>query len=92
MSWFFDRLRAIPHLFGKVMVVWCVAAGTLCCLWALRILSRTGQDAGALMTPVLAFFGGELALMFGKNALQTKRKSGASGRKDETEYEPDNYR
>ena len=92
MSRLFDRLRAIPHLFGKIMVVWCVAAGTLCCLWALRILSRTGQDAGALLAPILAFFGGELALMFGKNALQTKRKPGVSGRKDEPEYESDNDR
>ena len=63
-------MRHIPHLFGKLMVIWCVAAGTVCSLWALRILSRTGQDAGGLLTPVLAFFGGELALMFGRNALQ----------------------
>ena len=68
------RLLSVPHLFGKLMVVWCVAAGTLCSLWALRILSRTGQDASGLLVPVLAFFGGELALMFGKNALQGKKK------------------
>lgn len=67
-------LANVPHLFGKLMVVWCVAAGTLCSLWALRILSRTGQDASGLLVPVLAFFGGELALMFGKNALQGKKK------------------
>lgn len=63
-------MRQISHLFGKLMVIWCVAAGTVCSLYALRILSRTGQDAGGLLTPVLAFFGGELALMFGRNALQ----------------------
>ena len=67
-------LSTVPHLFGKLMVVWCVAAGTLCSFWALRILSRTGQDASGLLVPVLAFFGGELALMFGKNALQGKKK------------------
>ncbi len=67
-------MRNIPHLFGKVMVVWCVAAGTLCSLWAMRILSRTGQDAGGLLAPVLAFFGGELALMFGRNALQKQSR------------------
>lgn len=70
MAW----LATVPHLFGKLMVVWCVAAGTLCSLWALRILSHTGQDASGLLVPVLAFFGGELALMFGKNALQGKKK------------------
>jgi len=67
-------MKNIPHLFGKVMVVWCVGAGTLCSLWALRILSRTGQDAAQLLTPVLAFFGGELALMFGRNALQKQNR------------------
>lgn len=79
MRQFFRRLLAIPHLFGKLMVVWCVAAGTLCSLWALRILSRTGQDAAGLLTPVLAFFGGELALMFGKNALQKKKEEKENG-------------
>lgn len=67
-------LSNIPHLFGKLMVVWCVAGGTVCSLWALRILSRTGHDASGLLVPVLAFFGGELALMCGKNALQGKKK------------------
>ena len=69
-----EWLANVPHLFGKLMVVWCVAAGTLCSFWALRILSRTGQDASGLLAAVLAFFGGELALMFGKNALQGKKK------------------
>lgn len=72
-------MRNIPHLFGKIMVVWCVAAGTFCSLWALRILSRTGQDAAHLMTPVLAFFGGELALMFGRNALQSRKEETKDG-------------
>ena len=65
----------VPHLFGKLMVVWCVAAGTVCSFWALRILSRTGQDASGLLTAILAFFGGELALMFGRNALQGKKSN-----------------
>lgn len=77
-SWL-DRLRAVPHLFGKVMVVWCVAAGTVCSLWAVRILSRTGQDASGLLVPVLAFFGGELALMFGKHALKEKKEEKGNG-------------
>ena len=79
-------MKRIPHLFGKLMVIWCVGAGTLCCLWALRILSRTGQDAGGLLTPILAFFGSELTLMFGRNALQGKQQ-----RKDETEHEHHEY-
>lgn len=78
-------MKNIPHLFGKVMVVWCVGTGTLCSLWAMCILSRTGQDAGGLLTPVLTFFGGELALMFGRNALQKQN------RKDEAEDEHYKY-
>lgn len=70
-----NRLKSVPHLFGKAMVVCCVTAGTACSLWSMRILSRTGQDAASLLTPILAFFGGELALMFGKNALQSKTKN-----------------
>ena len=75
-------LRAVPHLFGKVMVVWCVAAGTVCSFWAVRVLSRTGQDASGLLIPILTFFGGELALMFGKNALQNNKEAGRTGGKD----------
>lgn len=82
MKWFIQRLQAVPHLFGKVMVVWCVAGGSLCSIWAMRILSRTGQDAAGLLAPILAFFGGELALMFGKNALQKKQRAGQTGGKD----------
>lgn len=87
MAW----LKAVPHLFGKTMVVWCVAVATLCSLWAMRILSRTGQDASGLLTPILMFFGGELALMFGKNALQKKNEAGQAGGKDEDKDGSDEY-
>ena len=42
------------------------------------ILSRGGEDPTGLLGVILAFFGGELALMFGRNALSgpgDKRKS-----------------
>ena len=67
------RLRSVPHLFSKLVVLWCVAWGTACSLYALRILSRTGQDPAALLGVILAFFGGELGLMFGRDALKGKR-------------------
>lgn len=82
-----SRFRNIPHLFGKSMVVWCVGVGTLCSLWALRILSRTGQDAGSLLTPILAFFGGELALMFGRSALQHDTNETRKEHSDDGHYE-----
>ncbi len=66
-------LRRIPHLFGKVMVAGCVTCGTVCCAWAFRILSRTGHDPSPLLGVTLAFFGGELAIMFAKTALSGRK-------------------
>ena len=78
-------LASVPHLFGKAMVIWCVACGSVCCVYALRILSRTGQDPAALLGVILTFFGGELGLMFGKNALEGKRntREAPGGKEDE---------
>lgn len=67
-----DWLNTVPHLFGKVMVLWCVGCGSVCCAYALRIMSRTDKDPAALLGVILAFFGGELALMFGRAALKGK--------------------
>ncbi len=70
-----DKLRDIPHLFAKMMVIWCVICGTAFSLYALRIMSRTGHDPAALLGVILAFFGGELLLMCLKTVLNsTKRK------------------
>lgn len=67
-----DWLNTVPHLFGKLMVIWCVGCGSACCAYALRIMSRTEKDPAALLGVILAFFGGELALMFGRAALKGK--------------------
>ncbi len=69
-----DKLRAVPHLFAKLMVLWCVICGTVASAWALRILSRTGHDPAALLGVILAFFGGELLLMCLKTVLGGKGK------------------
>ena len=65
-----DKLRGVPHLFAKCMVLWCVACGTAACFCSLRILSRTGRDPAALLGVILAFFGGELLLMCLKTVLK----------------------
>ena len=75
MKKFRKWLKSIPHLFGKLMVTWCVMCGTAFSYYALRIMSRTGHDATGLLGVILAFFGGELALMFGRNALNKKDDS-----------------
>lgn len=74
-------MKNIPHLFSKIMVVWCVAGGALCSFIALHVFWRSGQDASGLLTPILAFFGGELALMFGRSALQ--KQNGKEEKEDE---------
>ena len=61
--------------------------GTLSCWYALRILSRTGQDPAALLGVILAFFGGELLLLCLRTVLQEKNtttKQGDAPGKDET--------
>ncbi len=67
-----DKIRGIPHLFGKIIVFWCVGAGTVASAWALRILSRTGHDSAALLGVILAFFGGELLVLCLKTVLNGK--------------------
>lgn len=73
-----DKLRAVPHLFAKGMVLWCVICGTAASVYAMRILSRTGHDPATLLGVILAFFGGELLLMCLKTVL-----SGAGTKKED---------
>ena len=67
-----ERIRAIPHLFAKVTVIYCVVFASGASLWALRILSRTGNDPASLLAIILGFFGGELLLLCLKTILKKK--------------------
>lgn len=69
------KLKAIPHLFAKGIVCFCVTFGAGCSLYALRILSRTGHDPAALLGVILGFFGGELLLLCLKTVLASKPKT-----------------
>ena len=69
-----DRIRAIPHLFAKLTVIYCIAFASITSLWALRILSNTGHDPATLLGIILGFFGGELLLL----CLKTILKKGGS--------------
>lgn len=68
------QLGAIPHLFGKMIVMWCVAVGTAASFYALRILSRTGHNAADMLGVILAFFGGELMVLCLKTILKNKKE------------------
>mgnify|MGYP007110290314 CR=1 FL=1 len=65
-----SKLRGIPHLFAKGMVLWCVVCGTAASVYAMRILSHTGHDPAALLGVIQEFFGGELLLMCLKTVLK----------------------
>lgn len=73
-----SKISAIPHLFGKIVVLWCIAVGTGASAWALRILSRTGHDSAAVLGVILAFFGGELMVLCLKTILKDKKKTDVS--------------
>lgn len=68
----------IPHLFGKLIVIWCIAVGTGASAWALRILSRTGHDSAPVLGVILAFFGGELMVLCLNTILKDKKKTDVS--------------
>lgn len=69
------KISAVPHLFGKLIVLWCVGFGTAASVYALRILSRTGHDSAGLLAVILGFFGGELLVLCLKTILSGKEKS-----------------
>lgn len=71
-------ISSIPHLFGKVIVLWCVGFGTAASVYALRILSRTGHDSAAVLGVILAFFGGELMALCLNTILKDKKKTDVS--------------
>lgn len=87
-SWhkFIRKLKKIPRLFSKVIVVWCIICGTTFSVLSLLMLYKTGLDASNLLIPILGFFGGELALLFGKTAFG-KKYGETQDNYDEEDYE-----
>ena len=87
-SWrkFINKLKKTPHLFSKVIVVWCIICGTIFSVLSLLMLYKTGLDASNLLISILGFFGGELALLFGKTAFG-KKYGEIQNNYDEEDYE-----
>ena len=69
------RIGKIPHLFAKVTIAYCVAAASGASWYALRIMSRTGNDPAGLLGVILGFFGGELLLLLLKTVLKKENSS-----------------
>lgn len=80
------KLKKTPHLFSKIMVLWCVICGTAFSVLSLLMLYKTGLDASNLLLPILGFFGGELALLFGKTAVSNKYGNTQDEYIEEEEY------
>ena len=72
-----NRIRAVPHLFAKLTVIYCIAFASGASIYALRILSRTGHDPAALLGIIMGFFGGELLLLCLKTILKKGDSSNA---------------
>ena len=70
-----DKISAVPHLFGKLIVLWCVGFGTAASVYALRILSRTGHDSAGVLAVILGFFGGELLALCLRTILKKEKAS-----------------
>lgn len=67
------KKNPIPHLFGKIVVVWCLGFSTIASAYSLYILHRTGHDASGLLVPILTFFIGELIVLCLKTILSIKK-------------------
>lgn len=78
-----NLIRNVPHLFAKVTVGYCIAFASGASIYALRILSRTGNDPAALLGIILGFFGGELLLLCLKTVLSEKKSRDDPGGKEE---------
>lgn len=81
----FEWVGKIPHLFGKLIVMWCIAVGTGASYWALRILSRTGHDSSPVLAVILGFFGGELLVLCLNTILKEKKSKNVSDQDTEEE-------
>lgn len=65
-------LKGIPHLFGKLVVSWCLFWLTAAGFYALRIVSRTGNDPAGTLAVIYGGLGGELLLMGMRTILSEK--------------------
>ena len=84
MKKLFKKIEAIPHLFAKLTIIWCIAYGSAASFYALRILSHTGHDPSGTLTVILGFFGGELLFLLFKTVLKKEKAS-------ESDTEGDTY-
>lgn len=80
---FLDRLRKIPHLFAKVIIIHCIVVVTISAFYSLYA-QRHGADMVGLYTAISASFVTELAMLLLKTILKKTEKT----EKDDNKNEP----
>lgn len=84
-------LSTIPHLFAKLIVVFCVLFASGCSVYCMRIMMYTDHNPAQLLTAILAFFGGELLLMCLKTVLTPRTKKSKKSSEDTQQEDPFEY-
>lgn len=74
MSRLARRIGKIPHFYAKATIAYCIVFATFASFYALRIMSRTGNDPSGLLGVILGFFGGELLMLLLKTVLKKEDK------------------
>lgn len=81
---FFTRLSAVPHLFAKLTVVYCVLFASMASVFSLYMQAHDHESA-SLLAVILGFFGGELLLICLKTIF---KKDGVSGADSDDRPDP----
>ena len=79
-----NRIHAVPHLFAKLTVVYCIAYASITaayCVWK----QGQGMSMEGILAIVLGFFGGELLLLCLKTVLKKDKKGGENENEDPIE-------
>lgn len=63
----------IPHLFGKLTIVFCIAFVAFCSVYCLRIEATTAKSPASLLGVIIGFFGTELCMMLFKTIFDKKK-------------------
>lgn len=62
--------KRVPHFFSKFVVISCVFSAIIFSGLAFLVMWKTKEDTSQVLSACLLFFGGELALIFGRDAIK----------------------
>ena len=69
-----QKLRKVPHLFAKIVVIYCVAAATMFSAVTYFLAWSRGMEMSGTLAVIIGFFGGELLLLAMKTILKKDSK------------------